>query len=149
MHGEHPAGKDHPNGGLANSRRTVKIARMPHPTPRPYPHLAAWTFAALCATGAGAQTIQPVEDGLRPLYERIAAIQAELQELDRTLEESAALTEAHVIAEDQVRFLQQKKQCLEAQVLRAKEWSRSPLVMYAAPAGEQAPFPLDPPPAEQ
>ncbi len=101
-----------------------------------FPRLIAPVVAALCASVVGAATIQPVEAGLQPLHERIASIDAEVQQLDKMLRESDVPEEGRTLAAKRIESLQLEKRQLETSILDARLFARSPLVMYLAPANE-------------
>jgi hypothetical protein len=104
-----------------------------------YLRLIALIAAALCATLVDATTLQPVEAGLQPVYERIASIEDEIQMLGKTQGNSDALNEDRLLAEEKVKSLQSEKRRLEAEILRAKDIAHSPLVTFVASSNEEAP----------
>ncbi|WP_296469717.1 hypothetical protein [Rhodoferax sp.] len=104
-----------------------------------YLRLIALIAAALCATLVDATTIQPMEAGLQPVYERIASIEAEIQMLEKTHGKSGALKEVRLIPEEKIKSLQSEKRRLEAEILWAKDIAHSPLVTFMTSSNEDAP----------
>ena len=104
-----------------------------------YLRLIALIAAALCATLIDAATIQPVEAGLQPVYERIASIEVEIQLLGKTHQESGAPKEGRLIVEEKIKSLQLEKRRLEAKIFRAKDIAHSPLVTFMTSSNENTP----------
>jgi len=127
-----------PEWGIAKSQGNKQNCLEFTPNPRMYLRLIALIAAALCATLVDAETIQPVEGGLQPAYERIASIEAEIQNLGKSREESGALKKDRLIVEEKIKSLLSEKRRLEAEILRARDISHSPLVTFMTPSNEGA-----------
>lgn len=89
--------------------------------------------AALCAAQADAASLQPVEAGLQPVYERIAAIRAEKQTLKLKLQERDVGAKSRDTAYQRLQQMDAETQRLEDGIEKAKAFARAPLVLFAAP----------------
>lgn len=87
---------------------------------------------ALCAAQlhVSAATFQPVEEGLRPLYVRMASIDAEMQSLETTLTGLDPQAEERLLVEEKIKTLKSEKERLARVILQSRKFAESPLVMF-------------------
>jgi hypothetical protein len=89
-------------------------------------------MATLCGIHlhAGAASFQPVEDGLRPVYERIVSIEAQVKALENTRYGLDPQAEERLAAEEKMKALQTEKNRLTEIILKSRKFAESPLVMF-------------------
>lgn len=90
---------------------------------------------ALCTGQADAASLQPVEAGLQPLYERLAAIQSEKQTIKLTLQERDVDAKGRDAAYQRLQEMDAEKHGLEDAIEKAKAFAQAPLGMFAGPLG--------------
>lgn len=90
-------------------------------------------IATLCVTQVSAASLQPVEAGLQPLYERIAAIQAKKQRIKLKLQAPDVDAKDRDAAYQRLQQMDAEKHGLEDAIEKARAFAQAPLVLFATP----------------
>lgn len=91
----------------------------------------AFVVCLISATAAGA--IQPVEDGLQPLYERIQVISDAQQLLNQRLQAVETSARERALAYRTYQVLEKERQQLAREIAHSKQLAQSPLVTWMVP----------------
>jgi len=97
-------------------------------------HLALFVSLAMpLAVGAvqPAQSFQPMEAGVQPLFDRLTEIRSEQRALSKKLDSVFMHPETKARAQAEYQALEKERQCIEKEIMRSAQLKNTGLVNYA------------------
>jgi hypothetical protein len=94
-------------------------------------HLALLFSLAMPVSAWAAQSLQPTEAGLQPLFDRMVEIRSEQRALMKKLEGVSNSSESKVRIQADHQALENERQCIEEEIMRTAHLQNAGHVKYA------------------